>query len=153
MNGPHEPCDMEFKNSFEIKENKVVPERISYIKIKLCNWLKSLFDSEPDFYAYFMHIDHVIWTSKNSFEIKENKVVPERISYLEMKLCYWLKSSWYALQKIVEIKEKNFVSQNKVTTVVHLARNHLVKKRPLSAKLFRAKFNHPTVQLAQNSVL
>ena len=39
------------------------------------------------------------------------------------------------------------------TPVVHLAQNHLVQKRPLSAKLFRAKFNHPKVQLAQNSVL
>ena len=39
------------------------------------------------------------------------------------------------------------------TPVVHLAENHLVQKRPLSAKLFRAKFNHPKVQLAQNSVL
>ena len=40
-----------------------------------------------------------------------------------------------------------------LTPVVHLAENHLVQKRPLSAKLFRAKFNHPKVQLAQNSVL
>ena len=40
-----------------------------------------------------------------------------------------------------------------ITPVVHLAQNHLVQKRPLSAKLFRAKFNHPKVQLAQNSVL
>ena len=39
------------------------------------------------------------------------------------------------------------------TPVVHLAQNHLVQKRPLSAKLFRAKFIYPIVQLAQNSVL
>ena len=34
-----------------------------------------------------------------------------------------------------------------------LSAKPLSEKRPLSAKLFRAKFNHPKVQLAQNSVL
>ena len=46
-----------------------------------------------------------------------------------------------------------YLERNAFTPVVHLAQNHLVQKRPLSAKLFRAKFNHPKVQLAQNSVL
>ena len=34
-----------------------------------------------------------------------------------------------------------------------LSAKPLSAKRPLSAKLFRAKFDHPKVQLAQNSVL
>ena len=62
-------------------------------------------------------------------------------------------TSGWGLYAIDRVELKDTKSSVKSTPEVHLVQYHLAQKRPLSAILFRAKFNHPKVHLAQNSVL